>query len=224
MSHWVSGDHHLDHRAIIKYEDRVTRVPVLDLDSIDEMNDKLINLWNTFVGKDDKVWYLGDFALTSRLKRKELCSKMNGQKIIILGNHDQGAKAMVEAGFIAAYRWLICEIGIEDRTLEALMIHDPAKRPEGYKPDLVLCGHVHSAWKRQNQYNEDQPLVVNVGVDVSGFEPVELDWLLAEIGEIPGTGSDGITGVPHRATLKIKHKPKSTGPKLAFKELEEFAK
>lgn len=80
MIYFIS-DTHFNHSNIIEYCNR-------PFNDIKEMNDTLINNWNSVVKKDDIVYHLGDFALADEEKLKELYSKLNGTIILIRGNHD----------------------------------------------------------------------------------------------------------------------------------------
>lgn len=51
-------------------------------------NEMLIDRWNKTVGKNDTVYFLGDFAFKNRQEAESIGRRLNGHKIIILGNHD----------------------------------------------------------------------------------------------------------------------------------------
>ena len=76
FNHWSSPE-----RNIIKYCNR-------PFASIEEMDMSLIQKWNAKVGKKDKIYIAGDFALC----KKELLPYymvLNGEKIFIKGDHDR---------------------------------------------------------------------------------------------------------------------------------------
>ena len=90
---YVTSDLHFDHANIIKYCNR----PFKD---VEEMNKTLIDNWNNIVQPDDTVICLGDFSLGNRENIITIGQKLNGHKILILGNHDHGTKITYkEAGF-----------------------------------------------------------------------------------------------------------------------------
>lgn len=83
----------VSHSNIIKYCDR-------PFNSTEEMNEKLIENWNKVVGKQDRVFMMGDFALCGKEKIIEIGKRLKGKKILILGNHDGASlKTYYEAGF-----------------------------------------------------------------------------------------------------------------------------
>ena len=56
---FFTSDHHFYHSNIIKYCQR-------PFHSVEEMNEEMIRRWNSVVGVDDTVYYLGDFSLAKR--------------------------------------------------------------------------------------------------------------------------------------------------------------
>lgn len=81
---WFTSDLHFGHRNVIAYCDR-------PYNSVTEMNEKLIEQWNSQVSPEDEVYFLGDFGINKKkCTELELVQKLNGKKYIILGNHDVG--------------------------------------------------------------------------------------------------------------------------------------
>ena len=96
---FVTSDDHFWHRNIIKYCNRPWNhgldsngdMIITDQDIID-MNNALIENWNSVVNKDDIVVNLGDFCLGGKNNLSERCfeilRQLNGTKYLLLGNHD----------------------------------------------------------------------------------------------------------------------------------------
>lgn len=80
MNYFIA-DTHFNHENIIKYCNR----PFKDSK---EMNEYIVNKWNSIVRKDDIVYHLGDVGFGSTDELKELVGRLNGTKILIRGNHD----------------------------------------------------------------------------------------------------------------------------------------
>lgn len=80
---WFTSDLHFEHANIIKYCNR----PFKD---VDEMRKKIIENWNSVVGKDDTVFILGDIGFGPLGQIIENVKQLNGKKILIPGNHDRG--------------------------------------------------------------------------------------------------------------------------------------
>ena len=80
---WFTSDTHYSHTNIIKYCARPYA-------TIEEMNEDLVNRWNSVIGPDDHVYHLGDFAFGS-VDKWNWClepGRLNGHIHLILGNHD----------------------------------------------------------------------------------------------------------------------------------------
>lgn len=97
---WIASDHHHSHKHIGEFEpSRILRATELGFDSYEEM---LIANHNALVKPDDLVLFLGDFSFASPAPH---IRRYNGQKILIVGNHDaRGDNAYESAGFDAVIR------------------------------------------------------------------------------------------------------------------------
>ena len=82
MADFFTADTHFDHTNIIKYCERPYK-------NAQEMNQAYICAWNSVVSPKDTVFHLGDFAFVRQDERlRELRFQLNGNIILILGNHD----------------------------------------------------------------------------------------------------------------------------------------
>lgn len=89
---FLTSDTHFFHNQVISYCSR-------PWPNWQEMNEGLIANWNSVVGKNDRIFVMGDFHLGRNAQVKDIVSRLNGRKILFRGNHDAPAKIMVEAGF-----------------------------------------------------------------------------------------------------------------------------
>ena len=78
-----TSDLHIGHRKIIEYTNRGADTTQEDHD------DWVVDLWNSQVDKNTIVYSLGDFVFNCRKldKFKSVTDRLNGQKILIRGNH-----------------------------------------------------------------------------------------------------------------------------------------
>ena len=76
------ADTHFGHKNIIEYENR-------PFNNTEEMDNAIIENWNKTVKKMDRIFILGDFALSNKKRIIELIKLLNGYKIFILCNHDK---------------------------------------------------------------------------------------------------------------------------------------
>ena len=74
---WFSSDQHFGHRNVINFCDR----PYAD---VKEMNQSLIDNWNSVVSNNDIIFVLGDmFWFHGRHEIKKVVAKLNGKYIYI---------------------------------------------------------------------------------------------------------------------------------------------
>src|SRR5690554_3254242 len=83
---WVIADLHFGHRGVCMFtqEDGVT--PLRPWDDPAEMDGKLISNWNEVVDDQDRVYVLGDVAMTK--KALWPLKVLKGRKVLVKGNHD----------------------------------------------------------------------------------------------------------------------------------------
>ncbi|MGH9920667.1 MAG: metallophosphoesterase, partial [Nitrososphaerales archaeon] len=82
MTSFLTADLHLGHARICEYTGR-------PFDSVEEMNDWLIDAWNERVAGNDEVYVLGDVALGRISETLPLVAELHGTRHLIVGNHDR---------------------------------------------------------------------------------------------------------------------------------------
>lgn len=172
-------------------------------ETIVRMNEGLISRWNARVKSEDTVFINGDVYFKSGGgKAQEWLDKLNGNKIIVRGNHDNqnSVKTIIDC------------IHLTYGGQRINMVH----KPEHANPDFGVnfIGHVHKAWKirtfkehygvienivknnagldkekpelvkfldeHQSNRNSDSVLL-NVGVDVQNYMPITFDEALGQV-------------------------------------------
>ena len=66
-----------------------------DFKSVDEMNDALINKWNSIITNKDVVYHLGNFAWDPKTAQDALL-RLNGTIYFSLGEHDKAIETLSE--------------------------------------------------------------------------------------------------------------------------------
>lgn len=89
---FFTSDWHIGHEKVIQLDGR----PFRDLD---HMHKVLLNNYNSSVSSDDVCYFLGDMGMGKSQALKDLIPKLNGTKILVLGNHDAGKNVMKNMGF-----------------------------------------------------------------------------------------------------------------------------
>ena len=137
MKYFVISDTHFGHKNIIDYCNR-------PFNSVEDMDKTLIKNWNETVSNNDLIIHLGDFALTSKDRIKEIVSQLNGKKILILGNHDNYTEQFYrEVGFHTVSKFPILYGGTCENPGFYLMSHAPLILGET-TPYFNFYGHVHN--------------------------------------------------------------------------------
>lgn len=127
-----------------------------------QMHKALVKNFNEIVTDEDTVYILGDFSFSKDKEPiRRIVDKLNGQKHLILGNHDYlNPFTYVEFGFISVHTSLKIDLYGQ----EYILVHDPALSQVD-RSKMFLCGHVHDLFLWQKN-------CINVGVDVHGFKPI----------------------------------------------------
>ncbi len=89
---YFTSDWHVGHANVLVLDKR----PFQDLD---HMHTVLVNNYNSTVGQEDLCYFLGDMGLCKSDALRDVVARLNGTKVLILGNHDKGATAMRRIGF-----------------------------------------------------------------------------------------------------------------------------
>lgn len=155
MTTYYISDTHFDHVNIIGHCDR-------PFNSVDEMNEAMVQRWNTVVTPDDTVYHLGDFAW----KRPEFWrKKLNGKIIFLQGNHDP-------KGFGVPY------LEVKDGEYRLVLFHYPIVSWNGlFRSVFHFYGHVH------NNPLRDMPVdwkarSFNVGAEYLDYTPRTADEII----------------------------------------------
>lgn len=90
MSIWFSSDWHFNHKNITGPKVSSWDKGYRDFDSIQEMNDTIINNLNSKIAANDQLFFLGDFAFGDKKQIPALRDRINCNNIfLIAGNHDE---------------------------------------------------------------------------------------------------------------------------------------
>ena len=185
---FYTSDTHFGHARIIELCNRPFKY-------VDEMNEKIIRRWNGVVDHDDTVYHLGDVALGPIRESLSCIRRLNGHKILILGNHD---RPFMKKGKPAFDEWVETYIkaGFEDirfsdahaielgggAVAPVLLSHFPydgdSHGEERYKEDRLkdvgvplIHGHTHSSAHPVSK-SKKGTVQVHVGMDAWNYMPV----------------------------------------------------
>jgi len=156
------GDLHLGHKRILEFGQRKAS-------SIEEHDEQIVETWNSVVKKDkDICWVLGDVAMSRG--SLALLNHMNGEKRLILGNHDTfplGEYAMYFSQIAAFHK------GYKGLVLTHIPIHDNELVYRNW--EYNIHGHVHHPEKVKDYSSKH----INVNWDIVQ-RPISLEEIRAE--------------------------------------------
>jgi len=172
---YLTADLHFFHANVIKYCDR-------PYGSVEEMNQALIDNWNSVVTDDDTVYVLGDFSLAFR-PVEIFTQRLNGLKYLIAGNHDfchsynkksrngrqdEWIKKYNDNGFTVLPEFYTTDLeGIGPVNMCHIPYDCEDPRYKNYKMaddgKILLCGHVHEKFLIKE--TSKGTVQINVGVD-----------------------------------------------------------
>ena len=161
---FFTSDHHFGHTNIIKFCDR-------PFETVEEMNQVMIDNWNKKVQPNDNVYHLGDFALTKKRELlEEIIDQLNGNIFLISGNHEGAAKSLPKK-----FQWIkdYYELKVKDEDaksgLQRIILFHYAMRVwrHSYRGSWQLYGHSHG-----NLSDMEDQLAIDVGVDCHNFTPL----------------------------------------------------
>ena len=151
--------------------------------NVEEMNRKLIENWNNVVKPDDLVFHLGDFAFGGQPLWRSIREQLNGNIILIKGNHDdRNLKNGCKVLFDGVYDQV--KFYIENRCI--YLNHYPFLCYGGsYRSEedtvFQLFGHVHSGPNSTGLDNDRLkmlfPYQYDVGVDNNNYTPVSWEQI-----------------------------------------------
>ena len=164
---YLISDLHLDHKNIMRYCDR-------PFSSVEEMNRTITDNWNEVVEEDDFVYLVGDLAFgRRRSKMRYWLKKLNGNVILILGNHDKGyLDSIVHADKCVLFY----------KGKKFLLIHDPemVKNWDGW----VIHGHKHNNKPEKYSFINGKNKTINVSVELINYTPLSLDFLIDRMEDV----------------------------------------
>lgn len=167
---WVTSDIHFFHKRIIEFcpESRGSCL------TIPEMHESIIYRHNSVVGKNDLVYIIGDVTFGAMKASVQLLNEMNGEKILIIGNHDVNNLKRPE--FVGCFTSMHDYLEIKRKGDTICMFHYPIawwnKRRYG---SFHLHGHLHG------DPSGIAGRIRDVGIDTNDLYPYNLDELIAEM-------------------------------------------
>lgn len=185
---WTS-DWHLGHVNCLIFDKR-------PFDDLDHMHRVLINNYNASVSEDSVCYFLGDVGFSKPDITMNIIKQLNGTKVLILGNHDNGMYSMYDKGFDVVLNSAVIYVGDKRVSMSHCPLpgifreditgmkgakdgthwHGEDKNQRFTSQDLTvdyhIHGHIHSGPHNEKVKSTNKQF--DVGVVANGYRPVSL--------------------------------------------------
>ena len=151
------SDLHMAHRNVLNFRDNY-RSKCMNVSTIEEHDQKILDLWNDTINKRDKVYVLGDLG-TGYHQLKDL----PGQKILHIGNHD--LKSATE--YLEVFDDIIGPVKYKKHWISHFPIH-----PCELWGKKCIHGHIHSLVI-------PDPMYINVSIEHTKGYPISFQDIVS---------------------------------------------
>lgn len=154
------SDTHFYHERIIAFANR-------PFQNAAQMNEAIVNNWNSVIGKRDTVYHLGDIGISRTIDDLQIIERLNGaKKVLILGNHDN----LPITDYLQVFDAVYAVYKHKGRILSHYPIH-----PQELYGQTNIHGHTHD-------HNVTAPgcKYLNVSVENIGYKPIKFQDLVSD--------------------------------------------
>jgi len=179
-SNYLYADPHFSHIGVTRFT-RADGSPLRPWDDVEEMNEALVEKYNAVVKPNDKVYFMGDCTMNKN--KIHILSRLNGDKILIKGNHDNAT--------LDSYREYFRDIRACHEMNAGLLTHIPVHDSQLERYAFNIHGHLHanqvmlpkSIDKSGNIVYSDEidPRYLCVSVEQIDYTPILLEEAFARI-------------------------------------------
>lgn len=184
---WVTSDTHYGHanicRGVTKWRTPDGSIPIdetRDFDTIEQMNEVIVNNINSVVGQDDILIHLGDWSFggfenIEIFRKRIICEEIH----LVLGNHDhhiENNRDGIRSLFTSVNHYLFLSVtqptNGKHTTHRFVLCHYPIASWNGMGDGVIhLHGHVHLP----KNYRVAKGRAMDVGVDGNDLRPNSLE-------------------------------------------------
>ncbi len=160
---FLTSDTHFGHYGVTQFL-RDDGTKLRPWDNTEEMDEELVKRWNSVVRPNDKVYHLGDVVINR--KALHTLSRLNGDKVLIKGNHD-----IFKIDDYLTYFRDIRGYHVMDK---AILSHIPLHPDSKGRFRANIHGHLH-------YHKLDDPWYICVCVEQTDYTPVPWDTIRKQI-------------------------------------------
>jgi calcineurin-like phosphoesterase family protein len=172
MNVWFTSDLHLGHSNIIRLAGR----PYTDVIQMDEA---LVANWNSRVGRDDRVYLLGDLSFHRPEITRDFVRRLHGEIHLIVGNHDERTVRKIPDAFASVEAFSEIKLWDQHITLCHYALRVWSRSHYGA---LSLYGHSHGnlePYGRSMDVGVDSPWVTGI----PEYRPFSFEEVLASVSQ-----------------------------------------
>lgn len=159
---FLCSDHHFGHANILTFLNS-DGSKVRNFNSVEEMDERMIENHNLVVSPKDKVYFLGDVAFNK--KNLSIVGRLNGEKVLIKGNHDQEK--------LTEYQKYFKDVRGSHQFSGLLFTHIPIHPDSLSRWTANVHGHLHT---REVMINgTPDPRYFNVSMERIAYIPISLE-------------------------------------------------
>jgi calcineurin-like phosphoesterase family protein len=165
---FLCSDHHFGHANILTFMDSEGN-RVRDFESVEHMDETMVENHNRVVSKSDKVYFLGDVAFTK--KNLAIVARLNGEKVLIKGNHDQES--------LTEYQKYFKDVRGSHQFSGLIFTHIPIHPDSLGRWGCNIHGHLHTNEVMVRGFShkpvEPDPRYLSVCMERIAFTPITLE-------------------------------------------------
>lgn len=169
---YFTSDTHFSHKNCVVYTRKQFR-------NFYEMDERLVENWNSIVTKNDTVYHLGDFALCDISRLQDIVYSLNGRINLVPGNHDRAGMYERFKGKVTILPSLY-ELDSKYTETGGLIVlcHYPmVSWNRSHYGTSHLYGHHHGTMKTSNYVKS-----FDCGMDTHNLYPYSMDEVLKILG------------------------------------------
>jgi len=169
---WLYADPHFFHQGVCKFL-RADGTKLRPWDDAEEMSERMISWYNELVHPEDRVYILGDLAMTRNALDRSL-PRLLGRKVLVKGNHDID-KLSYYSKYFDDIRAYVVKKGF-------ILSHIPIHPGSLGRWDVNIHGHLHSNVVLLEGSDKPDTRYICVSVEHTNFKPILLDEVLKKAG------------------------------------------
>lgn len=134
--YFVTSDLHFWHKGVLNFCPNTRK-----WSDVEEMNQGLIDHWNSVVGVNDVIFSLGDFCFKAKESTQQIISQLNGNIVWVRGNHCYKVFNQLR---LPTYDYLEVKF---DNTKVCMMHYPLSSWNQQGRGSVQLFGHVHGSYE-----------------------------------------------------------------------------